>query len=261
MIEVTSQSDIQRARELFLASPTQPPSSLRIYAILNGDTCGHVFVDDPAHPTWAAAHEVAYDRTLYLSGALSAPVVQAVISRVRQGGDVVLCLWRGDSQLAQWLPPPDYDGEAIDFTQRAGDLEPLLRVPGGCNLGRIDLNLLRRKDDYDAMVAAYGSESAALTKGFGFCLMRGDDILCEAFTGPPVGGVIELGVETREAHRGQGYATATCAHLVQMCERLGLTTFWNAAAQNAASIALARKLGYQREQPHRVLAWNKMMNF
>jgi GNAT superfamily N-acetyltransferase len=258
MLEVTSPSDLRRVRELFLASPTQPPSSLRAYAILNGNTRGHVFVDDPARSAWAALHEVAYDRTLYLAGALSAPIAQAILAHVRAGGDVVLCLWQDDAQLAAWLPPPDYDGEAIDFTQRAGDLEALTAVPDGCAMRRIDLALLRRKGDYEATVAAYGSEEAALAKGLGYCLMRGDEILCEAFTGPAVDGVIELGVETPEAHRGRGYATITCAHLVRLCEGMGLTTFWNAAAQNAPSVALARKLGYRREQPHRVLAWNKL---
>jgi RimJ/RimL family protein N-acetyltransferase len=70
-----------------------------------------------------------------------------------------------------------------------------------------------------------------------------------------VDGVIELGVETSETCRRCGFATVTCAHLIHTCEAMGYETFWNTATQNAASIALARKLGYQREQLHRVLAW------
>lgn len=241
-------------RSLFTANM---PSALRCFAMLNGDTNGRVLADDLARPTWAAVQELAYDRAIYLGGALSEPVVRGVIERVRRDGDVALCLWHDETRLAGWLPPPDYDGEAIDFTDRVGDLRAALRVPEGCEVRRIDAALLRRKGDYAATIASYGSEAAALAKGLGFCLMRGDDILCEAFTGPHVDGVVELGVETREPHRGQGYATVTCAHLVHTCEGMGLTTFWNAAAQNAASIALARKLGYRRERPHRVLAWNR----
>jgi RimJ/RimL family protein N-acetyltransferase len=131
-----------------------------------------------------------------------------------------------------------------------------MRMPEGCELRRVDAELMGRMSDHAAMVTAYGSEAAALGKGLGFCLMRGDDILSQTFTGPPSDGTIELGVETDEAHRGRGYATVTCAHLIRACEDMGLATFWNAAAQNAASIALARKLGYRRERPHRVLAWD-----
>jgi RimJ/RimL family protein N-acetyltransferase len=254
-MHVVSPSQMSSAvRALFTANM---PGSLRCFAMLNGDTSGRVLTDDVERPTWAAVQELAYDRAIYFGGALSLPMVREVIEWVRRDGDVVMCIWRDDAQLAQWLPPPDYDGEAIDFTRRSGDLATLMRVPDGCNLRGIDADLLRRKGDYDAAIAAYGSESAALAKGLGYCLMRGDEILCEAFTGPPVDGVIELGVETREPYRRRGYAAVTCAHLIHTCEAMGLATFWNAAAQNAASIALARKLGYQREQPHRVLAWNK----
>jgi RimJ/RimL family protein N-acetyltransferase len=232
------------------------PSGLRCFAMLNGDTAGRVLTDDLAHPMWAAVQELAYDRGLYLGGDLSMPVVRGVIERARQDGDVVFCFWPDDARFAGWLPPPDYDGEAIDFTDRTGDLAPLMRAPEGCDVRRIDAALLRRKSDYEAIVTSYGSEMAALTKGIGYYLMQGDDILCEAFTGPPVDGMIEVGVETHEPYRRRGYATVTCAHLIQACEAMGYETFWNAAAQNAASIALARRLGYRREQPHRVLAWN-----
>lgn len=68
---------------------------------------------------------------------------------------------------------------------------------------------------------------------------------------------IELGVETYEPYRGRGYATITCAHLIRACEAKGYQTFWNTAKQNVASIALARKLGYQTEKEFRVLAWEK----
>jgi RimJ/RimL family protein N-acetyltransferase len=70
--------------------------------------------------------------------------------------------------------------------------------------------------------------------------------------------VIEIGVGTAEAQRGKGYATVTCARLILECERGGTQTFWNAAAQNTASVALARKLGYRTERPSRVYWWPKV---
>lgn len=96
------------------------------------------------------------------------------------------------------------------------------------------------------------------SKGFGYCLMREDIILCEAFAGPLVDGLIEIGVGTHESHRRRGYATLTCAHLIRACEEKGYRTFWNTNKQNLASKALARKLGYRTEQEFRVLAWSKL---
>jgi len=37
---------------------------------------------------------------------------------------------------------------------------------------------------------------------------------------------------------------------------MGYRAFWNAAQQNVASVALARRLGFQTEQPFTVLAWS-----
>jgi RimJ/RimL family protein N-acetyltransferase len=53
----------------------------------------------------------------------------------------------------------------------------------------------------------------------------------------------------------KGYATITCAHLIQEMEQQGYLTYWNCAKDNQASIALARKLGYQTEKVYRLLAW------
>ena len=67
----------------------------------------------------------------------------------------------------------------------------------------------------------------------------------------------ELGIGTAEAYRGQGLGTITAARAIQACEARGYHAFWNAAQQNVASIALARRLGFQTERPFRVLAWGR----
>jgi RimJ/RimL family protein N-acetyltransferase len=90
------------------------------------------------------------------------------------------------------------------------------------------------------------------------CLLRGEEILCEASTGPAVNGLIELGVITHEPHQGQGYATLTCAHLAHQCEQRGYQTYWNCAKQNVASAAVARKLGYRIEREYKLLAWSEL---
>jgi predicted GNAT family acetyltransferase len=91
----------------------------------------------------------------------------------------------------------------------------------------------------------------------GYCLMRGDEIVCEATAGPPSLGVHELGVLTQAAQRGKGYATLTVAYLIQELESLGRRTYWNCAKQNGASAAVARKLGYRVEKEYRCMLWGR----
>ena len=66
---------------------------------------------------------------------------------------------------------------------------------------------------------------------------------------------MELGVRTAPDHRGRGYATVTCRHLVRDIEARGLWPWWNTNAGNAPSIALARRLGFARERAYELAWW------
>ena len=66
----------------------------------------------------------------------------------------------------------------------------------------------------------------------------------------------EIGIGTAEGYRRQGLATLTAARAIQACEARGYAVFWNAAQQNVASVALARRLGFQTERSFRVLVWD-----
>ena len=233
------------------------PASVRCFNVLAGNLGGQILVDDRLNPVRAVVRESAYGTT-FLGGSFDRLLLAQIIPELRQNGEVVLLLLPDDRHIPL-LPAPEYDGYAIDFTARPiGEaLDASLSVPDGCQIRRVDSTLFERSLDRDANIATFGSIKNALEKWIGFFLMRGDDILCEASAGPPAMGIVELGVATPLAHLRRGYATVTCAHLIRMCESMGYQTYWNAAKQNLASVALARKLGYRREVEHRVLAWFK----
>jgi RimJ/RimL family protein N-acetyltransferase len=235
------------------------PISLRCFAILNGDAVGRMLVDDPVDPEYAIVQEMG-DGAIYIGGSLTAPILSEAIDLLRKDKDVIVGLWHDDPRLA-WLLSlsPDYDGVAIDFTNRpVGEgLNQFLPVPEACRMQTIDADLFQRLAHPAWYVSAFGSAEKALAQGLGYCLMRDDTVLCEAFAGPSANGMIEIGVGTPEPYRRCGYATVTCAHLIRACEERGYWTFWNTAKQNIASKALARKLGYRTEQAFRVLAWFK----
>jgi RimJ/RimL family protein N-acetyltransferase len=88
-------------------------------------------------------------------------------------------------------------------------------------------------------------------------LLHDGQNVCEAITGPAIAGIREMGVNTLKEYRRRGYATLTCAALIQECDRLGYQTFWNFNGENIASLALARRLGYRRERKYRLFYWEQ----
>jgi RimJ/RimL family protein N-acetyltransferase len=94
-----------------------------------------------------------------------------------------------------------------------------------------------------------------LEKGFGFCLVKEQELLSEAFAADAALGMIEIGTITGDSYRQRGYATLCCAQLIRECEARGYRTYWNCAKDNLASAGLARRMGYQSEKEFRYIVW------
>jgi RimJ/RimL family protein N-acetyltransferase len=240
-----------------LFSPTEP-AGIRCFAVLEGSIAGQILTDNADSPTWSVVREAMFGTT-YFGGAIDSTLLSEVIITLRRAGDVVIGLWHDDERSHLLPPNPEYDGIALNYTDRPLNegLDAYLQVPEGCTIRRVDAELFERSVDRDMNILACGGKEKALESLIGFYLMRGDEILCEASTGPAVMGIREAGVMTYEAHRGHGYATIACAHLIRFCEQAGYQTLWNTAKQNLGSNALARKLGYRKAQEYRVIAWFK----
>jgi len=232
------------------------PLAIRCFAVLDGAIRGQIWTDDLTHPTWGAVQEAAFG-TLFLGGRPEASLVHGLVAELRQERDVALALWL-DHPYNQLLPPaPDLDGWELEFTDRLPGVEPIpdLSVPDGCELRAIDAAWFARCRYRDYYTAYFGSAEETLAQGFGFCLLREQELLSEAFAADAALGMIEIGTITGEAYRGRGYAALTCARLIQECEARSYRTYWNCSKDNQASAGLARRLGYQTEKEFRYVVW------
>jgi hypothetical protein len=236
------------------------PESGHVYrrglAVLDGVQAGRVLTDDPAAPTWAVVQETS-EGTIFLGGSFDAELVATIVAALRREHDVVFGAPAGDPRLALMPPEPEYDGADTDFSERdpAVDLEHLVHVPAGLRLARIDAELLERCAWGGYKVDVFGGSAAALEHGLGYCLLDGDTVVSEAYAGPISRGTLEMGTITHPKYRQRGYALVVCARTLLECERLGYQTWWNCARQNLGSAAIARKLGYRREEEFTLLAW------
>lgn len=254
MIEIPP-SDLPAA--LRAAFTMAEPAGLRCLGVLAGVLRGRVFVDDAAEPTRALLHETMYG-TIYLSGAWTPAQVAEMIHDFRRRGEVMIGLWPDDPRIALLPTNTDYIGTVYDFYDHpsATVLASLsAKMPAHCELRPLESSVFDSLIERAMLLKHYGDVDAALSTIMGYCLFYEGQNVCEAVAGPLIDGIREMGILTHKDYRRRGYATLTCAALLQACGRLGVQTFWNCNSSNLASVALARRLGYQRERAYTLYYW------
>jgi GNAT superfamily N-acetyltransferase len=141
--------------------------------------------------------------------------------------------------------------ERYAFTSEKLELEHLrklaARIVDGYRLAPIDLSLAKRlgaerSEFASAHMMLFDSPEDFSARGFGFCVLAGDEIVSAASTFAVCAKGIEIQVSTREKQRGKGLATAVVAQLLIHSLQNGLDPNWD--AENARSVGLAKKLGY-----------------
>ena len=237
------------------------PAGFRCFAVIAGDVAGRILTDDPIRPNLGRGsgrrlrNGVSRRRAcgIHLAPAdrqaarrwrcLSWPVARRRAHPATPVGPRLRWLYAGFHRS------PDRRGAGCVFAADPRWLHICATWIGSYSSAA---------QDRDFYCALYGSAEQALEKVYARFLMRGDEIRSEeSYAYFAALGMIEIATSTREPYRGRGYATITCAHLIQACEAHGYQTYWNCAKQNLASAAVARKLGYRTEKEYRLLAWFK----
>ncbi len=100
-------------------------------------------------------------------------------------------------------------------------------------------------------VSCYASADEFTAISAGVLLLRDDEPVSGASGYVSYPGGIEVQVQTRDDQQGKGYATLASAALLLRCHEKGIRATWDAA--NAASAAIAAKLGYRQIMPYEAL--------
>ena len=239
-----------------ISKPTMP----RAFNVLEGLTQGQILVDDAHHPTCAVVRDGMYG-TLYFGGEVNASLIASLVQHFRNIGDVGIGCWLADP-LNEMIPTDfDYDGRTYYFTERSTyKASPNFDLPAGYTLFPRDEHLFRKSFDFQSTLDLFGNVESVLQHTLGVVILHGETIACQAATGAPTNGLIEVGVTTAEAYRGKGFAAMACARLIEMCEAQSYQTWWDCAKQNIPSIRLAKILGYQGEPEYRYVWWSKIQH-
>jgi RimJ/RimL family protein N-acetyltransferase len=224
------------------------PNGTVLLSLLDGRCPGAVVVDNVENPT-AAVAVADFENFAYVGGAPSAEWLAGAFAELCKERYLLLI-------AAEWLPTAALPDAArvlprLEFLNPDAQRRPTpVELPEGFSFRPLDADLLERCLWRDQMVNAYGTPEGFIAENLGVCLMRGDEICCEAYAVCPAGGHYEIGVVTHDDYQRRGFAYVTCVLLADECARRGFATSWSCDLDNPASAATARKLGYTTERPY-----------
>ena len=233
------------------------PTAIRCFAVLEGGNAGKILTDQPDNPRWGLVWE-ADDGTLYRGGGYGTKVLAEAVDLLRQDGIVAMGFREDDPSVNLFPPHPQAGAKCLEFDRpiSSSDLSPYMdQLPNGFEVHLMNRSLLERSPISDRNIVRYGSLDHFLKRGLAVCITHEDEVVSEAYADMEVMGRRELGIFTQRAYWRRGLATVACAHLIQLCEESGYSTYWDCAKLNLSSIALARKLGFRNERGYQLLAW------
>ncbi len=256
--------DYERVRPLFRPLEFHLCSA----AVLDGNSPGQVFVDDPIRPQSAFMFS---PEACYLAGSQDQDAFIRALNEALHGqvlGERIELLafvchpesWR--QQLAAVLYPHQpmriqrrhYVCRRLTYDWRAN-------LPDGFAVHRLDESLLNRPGlDIPGHIQGWmdgnwGSTAAFLAKGFGFVTLYtqadGAQVVSWSLADCRSGDACEIGIRTAEEYRRRGLATITAAAAVEYALSNGFSQVgWQCSEDNPGSFGTAEKVGFERERDY-----------
>jgi len=230
------------------------PNRALLHMALSGQSDAAVIVDEEQKPSRCLIR-TGFNGFSFYAGERDG-FLDVAVRRMRAGAQVTLIWpeeWKGDGG-----PPEGFQAriDRVEFTNRdvADSDDP--PVPDGCKIVPItpalfDRCLWRREfaGTCHPPVEFFGAAP-------GLCLVRGEELLCEAYAAWWGSGLCEIGAITHEEHQRKGYAKVTCTHLARKCESLGFSTTWTCHSTNEGSVGTARSLGYKSVRHYELIEYS-----
>jgi RimJ/RimL family protein N-acetyltransferase len=260
MIVELSQNEFEKARSVFRAMDCH----LAVNSIIEGTTPGKIYVDDPAHPqaaiTWTK-------HRFFLAGDAGNEAFNRALHRLFAKEIHPQATAAGLSALMVYYSPDSWADKLSDVILK--DKLPVKRlrhcyaigqlksrstfVPQGFALWHVDRDLLTKTDlqNRETLLKEMQSERPSieefLDKSFGFCILRGNEIIGWCLSEYNCQDQCEVGIETVAAYQRRGIGTLTATALVQHALAKGIRRVgWHCWSDHVASIATAKAVGFEK---------------
>ena len=239
---------------------------LAVLAALAGETPAEIHVDDPRHPQAGAL--LPWNRhRIYLAGAPADPAfadalslmlhrrylpsspdarpVDAIIYYAPDSWEPILAALLADIRSQR--------AERHYYHLSVRPDVPTYSLPAGFVLRGIepdvweDDRITNRDDLLSEILSESHSVEDFLRNKFGYCAQCDDELVGWCLSEYNHGHCCELGVETVSQHQRRGVALGTASATIAQAFDQGITEIgWHCWSANAASVALATRLGFER---------------
>lgn len=256
-----------------LLSPIPPHSAVPLYAamhyhlpvqaVLAGDAEGTAYGDDPHAPRAAL---LACGHRLYAGGSAATPGAAEALAQCLQ--EVVMPRGQAEGREAFSLAylPEDW-GTALSealapllplrelrqcFTFVGRRSERPLPPPAGFTLREADAALLNEPGLLhlealrEEMCSERPSVDEFLTRSFGLCALHGREVAGWCLSEYNSGARCEVGIGVGEPFQRRGLGASLAEAFIELAQARGIADIgWHCRADNAASVATARRAGYE----------------
>lgn len=223
-------------------------------AVIQGLSAGRVFVDQLEHPE-ACYIQSAYGMSLLCGESRNAEFQEALLRYLRNE--------HRQRTEREWLQVfPDSwnapirnlvkdglveENSRVNFTFHPASFQHLVERSSSSrsvSITNIDKELFREFNGAVVPRHFWKSAEEFVAKGMGFCVMEQGRPVSVAFSAYCVNRHLEIGIETIEEARGNGYAIQASIALIQYCLEQQLEPVWSCRRENEGSYQLAQKLGF-----------------
>lgn len=238
---------------------TATPGIAMARSVLEQRCPGTAYVNHPHHPTGCV---VALDHSFIFAGRnVGQGFLDRVVAKIREYQRAHL-VWT-DDHARKLTPPSEYSKtiSRLEFRDRDTSARLLGRPDSdGIRVCKITSDLLAKCQWTHEMKRVFGDLHRFFIHGLGFCLIRDETILAEAYAAFWGKGQVEIAVVTHQEHRHAGHGLRVSAELIEACESMGFETYWSCNRENHASMMLARKLGYRTAVDYELVEYPALRN-
>ena len=268
MIYELAKNDYEKVRSIFTELQAY---NLIIAAVIEGTSPGRIYVDDVSKPKTAFMCSVegyylaGYEGNATFNSGLRKLIAETIFAgdTVREGEwelDLRFLPGTWEARLEAILegldrPPIKFDRR--HYVCRESKVDWKAQIPAGFSIQRVDEKLLTRPEltmpDHliNWMKINWGSIEDFMQKGFGFCTLHGEKVVCWCMADCVSGDACEVGIRTHPDYRRRGLATLTVAATVDYCLTHGFASVgWHCDKDNLGSVGVAEKAGFEKERDY-----------